>query len=441
MAQPRQPNIVLITWHDTGRWFGCYGYRELTTPNVDRLAAEGCRFSNFFAQCAICSPSRAAILTGRFPQANGVMYLANGPGDNRIHPHVPHLAAWLQDRGYHTALAGVQHESCVEHLPLIQRFHEAVAHHPWPAAPAVAEGACRVIAQRARQSDRPFYLQVGFFEAHRPFDFHNCPPDDRRGVHVPGYLAGTRGQRAEIAGMQGMIRRGDEAIGRILDALDRTELSDDTLVIMTADHGVHLPRAKTQMYDAGLEVPLIVRRPGVIGPGRTVDALASHVDLLPTMLDLAGLASPEPSDGLSFADHVRGETDEPIRREHFAHMVETFRCIRTDRHKLIRNFNPPNDWTLPVGDPDRSAAPPTDAQRLAEPRRYPFVELYDLADDPLERRNLAFDPASAELREALDRRLLRFLADQRDSVLNRRPTGAWAAAAVADARDSLGRLQ
>ncbi|MFO8007436.1 MAG: sulfatase-like hydrolase/transferase, partial [Candidatus Brocadiia bacterium] len=242
-----QPNVILITWHDAGDWFGCYGNQHVHTPNADRLAREGCLFENCFSACSICSPSRAAMLTGRHCQDNGVMFLANGPGDNRLHPRERHLARILGEAGYRTALFGVQHECGHEHVDEILRVDEKFVTDPWPPAPVVADHLCRWIEQRAG-SDGPFYAQAGLFEAHVPFDFHGCEPDTEHGVHVPPYMADTELTRETVAGLQGMLRRGDEAIGRVLDTLDDAGLAENTLVAMCVDHGVQLPRAKTTCY-------------------------------------------------------------------------------------------------------------------------------------------------------------------------------------------------
>lgn len=433
------PNLIVLVWHDTGRTFGTYGHATARTTHTDCLSRQGAQFQNCFATCAICSPSRASLFTGRTCQDHGVMHLANGPGDNRIRPGATHLARHLRGLGYHTALAGVQHEACPEHVASIQNFRETFADHPWPAAPRVADAACKFLQDRASDAATPFYLQLGFFEAHRPFDFQGCPPDRSLGVDLPRYLRDTEAYRNDLAGIQGMLRRGDEAFGRVLDQLDRLGLDERTVVMVTADHGLAMPRAKTQMYDAGLEVPWIVRWPGVVPAGQRIDAMCSQLDMTGTLLDLMGLPPLGADAGHSFAAHLRGEDRRALRDAHFAHMVEAFRCVRTDTHKLIRNFNPPNAWgSPPIGDaiPDQI----TPERMLGDPDRFPFVELYDLANDPLESCNLAHDPSHAELRDRLDARLLRFLNDEHDFVLERHPDHAFSAAAVRHAHDTLRRL-
>jgi len=412
------PNVVFVIWHDAGRWFGCYGTPCVRTPNVDRLAGEGCRFSNIFSACAICSPSRAAMMTGRYCQANGVMSLTNTPFGNRIHPHVPHLAARLGEMGYATALFGVQHECAHEHVHEVLRVEEQFDTDPWPQAPVSAANFERWLAER--DDERSFYAQIGFFEAHLGSFLNNdakpnypLAGDEENGLHVPPHIEETEYGRQAIRTLQGYLHRGDTAIGRILKALDEHGQTERTLVVMCVDHGVGLPRAKTTCYDPGIGVSWILRWPGVVPAGTVVDALATHVDILPTLLDLIGLPVPAECDGHSFAAHVRGQSREELNDAVFSHMVETTRSIRTRNHKLIRNFRPPA----------RFSAGPLPVLQKAETHRTaedgpPHVELYDLRRDPNEFNNLAAEPAFRSILEELNGRLWDFLLDVDDFIVH-----------------------
>jgi arylsulfatase A-like enzyme len=424
MAQP--PNIVLITWHDAGRHFGCYGHPTVHTPNVDRLAREGCRFENMIAACAICSPSRAAIATGRYCQDSGVMYLTNTVNSNRLHPSERHIAKRLkEDHGYHTALFGVQHECAHEHVSEVIAPDDRLAVHPWPQAPVSAENFERWMAARAGDG-RPFYAQIGFFEAHLNAFYSGSPPerypqepDTERGLTVPPYLADNPRARETLAHLQGLLRRGDEAIGRILTTIEKAGVNDNTLVVMCVDHGVGIPRAKTTCYDSGIGVSWILRWPGRIPAGSLVRAMATHVDVLPTVFDLMGLPVPENVEGVSFAGHVLGRRDEELRDEVFSHMVENTRSIRTTTHKLIRNFRPPQPGG---GYATKLEVAPEVAIYAAKP---PHVELYDLEADPQELRNLADDPEHSARRAELDARLWDFLLDHNDFIVNEPVDSDW----------------
>ena len=428
----QRPNIVFLTWHDAGRWFGGYGCPTVRTPHVDRLAAEGVRFSNHFSACAICSPSRAAIMTGTTCQRNGVMTLTNSVFANRIRPDIPHLAARARGLGYRTALFGIQHECAHEHVHEVLRPDECFATDPWANADLIAHYARHWLRERERE-DRPFYAQIGTYDAHLNRFYDNRPPlasepyppvqDTARGVGVPPYLAGSEADRATVATLQGLLNRGDRLVGAVLDALDEAGLSDRTLVVMCVDHGPGLSRAKTTCYDAGTGVAWLLRWPGVLPAGRVVDALCGHVDVLPTIWDLLGQGRPEPCDGVSLAAHALGRSDAPVREAVFSHMVENTRSVRTLAHKFIRNVRPPRWPAGHKGDcaeqhegfPGDYAKPPAGVVPCPD---WPAVELYDLARDPDELRNLAADPAHAAVRDELDSRLWSFLLDQDDFIVH-----------------------
>lgn len=418
------PNVVLITWHDAGRWFGCYGNPNVRTPNVDRLAAEGCRFANTISACAICSPSRAAIATGRYCQDNGVMFLTNTVNNNRLHRGERHVARLLkEEHGYRTALFGVQHECAHEHVTEIMAVDERFSTDPWRDAPVTAAHACRWLRERAGER-QPFYMQFGLLEAHMG-RYHlerdpSLPTDEEHGLHIPPYLADAPGTRAAVRVLQGLLRRGDEAIGQVLGALREAGLEDNTIVAMCVDHGVGLPRAKTTCYDPGIAVAWLLRYPGRIPGGTVVPAMTAQVDILPTILDLTGLPIPSQVQGMSFAGHAQGQRSDEQRHEAFSHMVETIRSIRTHDFKFIRHFRPArvNPQTRDEIQIAEESAAEGDVAR---------VELYDLRRDPREFHNLADDPAHADRRRTLDGRLWDFLLEHNDFVLNEPANSEWQA--------------
>jgi arylsulfatase A-like enzyme len=301
------PNVIFFTWHDAGDWFGCYGYDTVDTPNVDRLAAGGVRFTNNFSACAICSPSRAAMVTGKFCQENGVMGLTTQAWSNRIHPQVPHLSTRMKGLGYKTALLGVQHEAAHEHVDEIIRPDEKVATDPWPNGDLLQQYVRKWILEQ-KDGERPFFAQIGTYDAHLGRFFANQParPDEpyppvqdtSKGLFMPPYLVGSEADVACVATQQGLLQRGDRVMGAVLDALDEAGLAENTLVIMNVDHGVGLDRAKTSCYDAGTKTAWIFRQTGVIPAGKTVDILTTHVDVTPTVLDLLGQSPLPGMDGV-----------------------------------------------------------------------------------------------------------------------------------------------
>ena len=445
-----QPNVILLTWHDAGDWFGHTGRAGVpwgVTPGVDRLAAEGVRFTRCFSASAICSPSRAAMLTGRYCQANGVMGLTNTVFDNRIVPGLTHLSRRFRAAGYHTSLVGVQHECAKEHVAGVIGPDVMRATEPWMEGHRLADEVGAWLEERAGDfrggGGRPFFGQIGTYDAHlgrflsgKPAVEGEAYPvvlDGSPGVEVPGWLSGSDADRACLAALRGSLRRGDAVVSRLLETLDRTGLARDTLVIMAVDHGPGLARAKGTCYDDGTRVSWLLRRPGALPAGRVIDALATHVDLVPTLAGLLGWSIDEPLDGRDFSAHVRGEADYALNDAVYSHMMEGQRSVRTDRHRLIRNFRPPRS---PVGQPGDCAQRhacfddphPTPNWRTCEPSAaYPLVELYDLDADPDQMRNLAPDPAHATQLRDLDRRLFEFLSRQDDFILHESIESPWQA--------------
>jgi arylsulfatase A-like enzyme len=246
---------------------------------------------------------------------------------------------------------------------------------------------------------QPLYLEVNFFEPHRPFDFGGVAPDRERGVQVPPWLPDNEAAREELAGLQGAIRKGDQAVERILAALSRAGLAENTLVVFTTDHGIAFPRAKTTLHDAGIETALLMRWPaGGVAGGRVVEELISNVDLLPTLLEAAGVAVPENVQGRSFLPLPLGRDYTPrtaiFAEKTYHELYDPQRCIRTRRHKLIHHFEVASRAYAST-DITNGPTYKTMVNELAEERS--MLELYDLQNDPAEQRNLAHDPSQAGL--------------------------------------------
>jgi len=399
-----RPSILLITSHDTGRHLGCYGIREVCSPRIDALAADGVRLTNYYAAVPICCASRASMMTGRYPQSHGLMDLFFSPFDWSLHADERHLSHILRDAGYHTRLFGIQHE--VGDLSWLG--FDVLPAGPRRPADAVA-GEVAAFLRGGAAGDRPFYAQVGFFETHSPFTWGGAEPDDSRGVFVPPYVAPSEPIRRMARELQGSIRKMDAAIGVIADALNAAGLAENTLLIVTTDHGIEFPRAKWTLYDPGIGIALIARWPGGgVRGGRVCDRLQSNVDFLPTVLELAGLPVPAGVQGRSFAGALAGTRAEPQREEIFALYAKANqgRCVRTADWKLIRNFDIARYYTKPV-----------DITNPADYWVHPTLELYDLRADPLEFNNRADDPACADVRRDLHGRLRRWLEDVGDPIL------------------------
>lgn len=273
------PNILYIHSHDTGRYVQPYGH-AVPTPRLQRLAREGVLFRQAFCAGPTCSPSRAALLTGRYPHACGMIGLAHRGFSLNDYSH--HLVHTLRQAGYTSALAGVQHVASDKSGPAWKTIgydrclgEADVAH----------ERTAEFLTSRPR---RPFFLSVGFNETHREFPPLG-PDDDPDHCLPPAPLPDAPETREDMARFIASARALDAKIGTVLDALDASGLASHTLVIATTDHGIAFPRMKCNLTDAGIGVMLILRGPGGFAGGRVCDALVSHVDLFPTVCGLLGV--------------------------------------------------------------------------------------------------------------------------------------------------------
>ena len=415
---PDQPNVVLIVCHDLGRHLPCYGVRGLRTPHIDRLAAEGTVLERYFATAPLCSPSRGSILTGTYPHENGLMGLVNRGWD--MPDRTPTLPQRMRDAGYATYLFGFQHEkkdprrSGYDHLHQVRGPHHAAA-----VIPSLVE-----FLHGARDATRggPFLAVAGLSEVHRPFRNPRYEPQAPEAVDVPGFLPDVPAVRQDLADLGGLVHAVDEQVGLLLDTLADTGLERRTLVVLTTDHGIAFPRAKSTLYDAGIGTALLARLPGTVRAGARVDALLSNVDLLPTLVEAAGSAPPAGIAGRSFWGHLRsGGGEPPAREEIFAEKTwhdayDPRRAVRTERWKYIRNFEPGPDLVLPA---DIAAAPSATAPEVveAQDRDRAAEELYDVVADPWERRNLAGLPAHSAVREACAARLRTWMESTGDPLL------------------------
>ncbi|WP_326656772.1 sulfatase family protein [Streptomyces sp. NBC_00385] len=433
MTVTTTPNLLVLHCHDLGRFLGAYEVPTVVSPHLDALAAESVLFETAFATAPHCSPARASLFTGTYPQTNGVLGLTHDPFGWDLNDPSSHLAHRLRTAGYRTELVGVHHESRV--LP-----DEVVAARL--GFDRVRTGGDRDVVvertvdalDRAAATGRPFYLQAGFHEPHRTPSHADRPgvmgflggtvrPDDSLGHTVPPYLRDDPGAREEIAELQGAVRHMDQGVGSVLARLDALGLREDTVVVFTTDHGLALPRAKCTLYDPGVEVALIMRVPGRAGwSGRRVPDQASHVDVLPTLLELLGLPCPGDLPGHSLVPVV--ETGAPTRTYTFGQLnhhiyYDPKRSVRSAGHKLIVNFSnaplamdPTQSWvhrSLPADLRGPSVASST------------AVELYDLAQDPHETRNVFADPAYGAVLSEMAGALLAWMSETGDHLLTAEP--------------------
>jgi arylsulfatase A-like enzyme len=377
-AEPAKPNIIVILTDDQGRGeYSAFGTKDIRTPHMDRIFNEGMTFHNFFANSCVCSPTRAALLTGCHPDRVGV------PGVIReerpegswgyLSPNAVLLPQLLKPAGYHTAHVGKWHLGITSPNTPTERgfdfFHgflgdmmddywkhrrnghnlmrrnlevvEADGH----ATDVFTDWACDYLTER-QKAGGPFFLYLAYNAPHEPIQ-----PPPQWLEKVKQRQPGINQQRANLLAF---IEHLDAGIGKVLDTLDRLELADNTLVIFTADNGgVHGIGAnngpwrggKTEMYEGGLRVPGAARWPGVISPGSGTDRMALSMDIFATVCAAAGVEPPANIDGLSFLPTLRGEVQPVDKRDFYfiwrdhlkGHAGKSCQAVRRGDWKLLQN--------------------------------------------------------------------------------------------------------
>lgn len=414
------PNVVLIVaddlgWHD----LSSYGNQNVRTPNIDRLATEGVRFTRAFGVASSCSSSRAAIMTGQYPHTNGVTGLAHRHLGATLSPRHTTLADLLQATGYETAISGKWHVA--PYLPAGWYGYDYRIGSwidPW-----IGEmGGILDFVRRER--DRPFFLEINFMNTHRDasgeFAFADGHPVDPDTLRVPEYLhlPDWPEIRLELAKFYSQTSAMDAMIGELLRALDDQGSAADTLVVFLSDNGPPFPGSKMTLYDRGVATPLLLRWPAKIPAGEIRHAMVSSVDLAPTILEGIDRPIPATMQGRSFWSVVAGTAPDRHRDAVSAEMTHhirhvPMRALRTERYQYIRNLS--DD---PIG--LDQLEPMAWAQRLVglddQPWTRPRVpeELYDLAVDPLAQNNLAGSPDRADLLQQMRQRLDRHLQETAD---------------------------
>lgn len=432
-AAPR-PNIVLFLSDDHGIDFaGCYGNAAIRTPNMDGLASQGARFTRVFAASPTCAPSRAALYSGLHSARNGLM-----GNHTACKPDLKTLPHYLKPLGYRVVLANKNHIKPPEVFP-VEALKATLPPDPGQPRKYRAEGldtaaVDRFLAEHRREHPgRPLCLLLCDNGPHVLWE-KNKTYDPARLPLLP-LMVDTPGTRAALANYYQDITTVDQRLGEVMASLKKHGFEGDTLLIYTSDQGPEWPRCKWTCYDTGLRVPFLARWPGVLKPGATVDALISFVDVLPTLIELAGGQPPKDLDGRSFKGVLLGKTaahNEFIFASHTRDgnmNIFPQRCVRDGRYKFILNLNPENKWTthftkvmdIPGSHGDVYAAwlerakTDSDAAKLVDAiERHPPEEFYDTEADPYELKNLIGDPAHQQRVAGMRAQLKEWLQQQGD---------------------------
>ncbi len=443
-AETSAKNAVLIVADDLGFQAGCYGNKIIKTPNIDRLAAEGVRFTRGHCTTASCSASRSVLMSGMQNHAIGHYGHAHGNNHFSTYESVRPLPVLLAEGGYRTCSIGKYHLA-----PEYVYHFEEYRNQGIQGNRNSVRMAANAKAWIAEDDKRPFFLYWCSSDPHRGggpdgFANHNENPNYYPGVTkityrpedviVPTWMNDTPTSRKELAEYYQAISRMDQGVGALMQALKDTGHADDTLVIFVSDNGSPWPGAKTNLYESGMNLPLIVKDPAVKKQGGTNDAVVMWTDVAPTILDYCGV-SPKPGPpvrpaentgkrvttakgkpvpykfhGRSFLSIVGEEHPAGWEENYASHtfheitMYYPMRSVISGDYKYIFNIAHPLPYPFAsdlYASPTWQEVLTTHAENYGKRSVYQYLyrqrhELYNLKDDPDEINNLATDPKYAE---------------------------------------------
>lgn len=417
------PNVVIfiaddVSWND----FGCYGNPDVQTPNIDKLANNGMRFTNAILTASSCSPSRISIMTGRYPHNTGAAELHSEPKRD-----FESIASALKNEGYYTGQAGKWHMG-----NLLRQGFDTI----YDQGADIGDGGedMWLPSVKERDRDKPFFFWFAALDAHRIWG-SNAFSDthDPKKLDVPETLVDSDSTRSDLAKYYDEIKRFDYYIGLVVQELQAQQVLDNTIIIVMADNGRPFPRDKTRVYDSGMKTPFIVHWSKVITKKSVSSSLISSVDIAPTLLDICDVDVPNSFQGHSFKKVLR-KPKTSIRNyafaEHNWHDYEAHeRMVRTTDFLYVLNSRPqfPNQGPLDAvnstsfkslaeGNANNTLTPAQSDVFLA-PR--PTEELFSVKEDPLQLNNVIGNHKYQRKERALKNVLSKWMAETGDSVPKR----------------------
>ncbi len=464
-VQNPRPNILWISAEDISPDLGSYGDEYARTPNLDRFASQGARYTNAFSSAGVCAPSRSAIITGMYPTSTGSMHMRS----KAVPPAgVKAFTEYLRSAGYY----------CTNNSKTDYNFEAPPSNRPpdtvWD------ETGNRAHWRNRPDRDQPFFSVINFTVTHESQIRTNdeqfarntaqLKPDQRHDpakAMIPPYYPDTPLVRKDWARYYDLITALDYKVEEVLNQLEEDGLAGNTIVFFWGDHGRGLPRGKRWVYDSGIRVPLMVRWPGRIAPGTVIDDPVSLIDLGPTVLSLAGVPIPSHIQAQPFL----GDQKKSSRRYIYAHrdrMDEAYdmmRAVRDKRYKYIRNFFPGRPYAQHIAYCEEmptmmemrrlykdhmNALSPSygkaldDIQLLFFRPEKPVEELYDTSVDPHEVRNLAGSADHQEILKRMRAELERWMSETKDLGLvpelelreRMRPGGVWVAVEAPEVKET-----
>jgi len=415
-----KPNILWITCEDQMPTLGCFGDQVAVTPNLDKLADEGVRFTNTFSTAGVCAPSRATLITGMYQNSIGTHHMRTlGSAEFRPVPtysavipeYVKCYSEILRMNGYYCTNNAKQD---YQFIPPVTAWDESSSKAHW----------------KNRPDDKPFFAIFNFTVCHESGMWRNKEHPlrvDPKEVIVPPYYPDNDIVRNELARNYSNLYEMDSLVGIVIHELESEGLLENTIIFFYSDHGGPLPRQKREIYDTGLKVPLIIRFPNQQMAGEVVEEMVSFVDFAPTLLSLARIPIPDYMQGQAFL----GDQQSPPRRYIYAARdrlddeYDMVRGIRDKQFKFFKNFQPEKPYIMDIEyrmqmDLMQELVRAHDAGELNEIQELWFAqskpeeELYDLNADPHELNNLIDDPAYQEKAEELRTALKKWMDDVGD---------------------------
>ncbi len=417
-----KPNIIWLVAEDQSPNIPAFGDSTVVTPTLDRLAAEGVCYDNFFSPAPVCAPARAAIITGMYPNTIGANHMRTGPWyvgrlpDSVVEaatryfpegvpayeavpaPDVKMFTEYLRKEGYYTTNNFKQDYQFIK-TPFA--WDECTPQAHW----------------KNRAPGQPFFSVFNYGVTHESQIWSKADDslwvDPDLTVPVPPYLPDNVIGQRDVRRMYSNILEMDHQVGQMIKELEDAGLMDSTIIVWYTDHGGPLPRQKRLLHDSGLKVPMIIRFPGKIGAGTRDIRMTSFIDLAPTMMSIAGIDPPEYMDGSAFlGEYLRSEEPEYVyaAADRFDAIYDQNRAVRDDRYKYIRYYMPEKPMILKVAYREQmaimqelnrmnEAGELNEAQALWFRDSKPEEELFDTWNDPHEINDLAQDP---EYREKLE---------------------------------------
>lgn len=424
--EENRPNIVWIIPDDMSANFGCYGENAIETPNVDRLASQGVKFTHAYVTAPVCSTCRSAFITGMYQTAIGAHHHRSGRGEVKIHlpediKMVPQL---FQDAGYYTTISG------------------------WPVKPgklgktdynfewdqSIYDGS----DWSKRKKGQPFFAQImtaggklrgkdaaGWNRVSSQAEKALGSRTPNEAVKLPPYYPNHPDITRDWAAYLDSVRMTDVMVGEVIDRLEKEGVLDNTLVLFMTDHGISHVRGKQFLYDEGLHVPLIIRGPG-IKPGSVRTDLVEHIDITALSLAAAGIEIPKNMQARDILAADYQPRDAVFAaRDRCDETVDHLRSLRTADFKYIRNFLPERPYLQPNAYKDaksilkamrewEAAGKLDQNQLLIMQKTRPAEELYDLHSDPYELHNLADNPKYAKQLQVMRDRLETWMVETND---------------------------